>query len=154
MVSLFKALYYSRAFFLFSRYTSPMQLTLDLPDELFAALAPSGQDLSRAALEAIALQAYRERKLTSAQLQHLLGFASRYELDAFLKQHQVWFDCTEKDPEHKHEAHGNWETGHPHTPLIQQNGLLVHLGKAPQDFDWDRILDEQREERTREISGL
>ena len=154
MVSLFKALYYSRAFFLFSRYTSPMQLTLDLPDELFAALAPSGQDLSRAALEAIALHAYRERKLTSTQLQHLLGFASRYELDAFLKHHQVWLDSPEEDPEHNLEAHGNLETGHPHTSLVQQNGLLVHLGKAPQGFDWDRVLDEQREERIREISGV
>src|ERR1700723_4769784 len=82
MVSMIKALYCSRAFFHFSRYTSPMQLILDLPDELFAALAPSGQDLSRAALEAIALQAYRECKLTAVQLRHLLGFASPISLES------------------------------------------------------------------------
>ena len=62
-----------------------MQLTLDLPDELTAALAPQGRDLTRAAFEAIALEAYREHKLTTAQLRRLLGFESRYELDGFLK---------------------------------------------------------------------
>jgi Uncharacterised protein family (UPF0175) len=51
-----------------------MQFTLDLPDELSAALAAPGQDLSRAAFEAIALESYRERKLTTAQLRRLLGF--------------------------------------------------------------------------------
>jgi len=43
------------------------QLTLNLPDELSAALSGAGQEFSRAALEAIALEAYRERKLTIAQ---------------------------------------------------------------------------------------
>jgi cation transport regulator ChaB len=54
-----------------------MQLTLDLPDELSAVLAASGQDLTRAALEAIALEAYRERKVTTAQLRRLLEFGLR-----------------------------------------------------------------------------
>jgi hypothetical protein len=49
-----------------------MQVRLDLPDELSAALAASGADLSRAAFEAIALEAYRERKLTTAQLQRIV----------------------------------------------------------------------------------
>ena len=69
-----------------------MQLTLDLPDELSAALAASGPDLPRAAMEDIALEAYRERKLTTAPLRCLLGFESRYELDGFLKRHEVWLD--------------------------------------------------------------
>ena len=82
-----------------------MQLTLDLPDELLAALTANGPDLSRAALEAIALEAYRERKLTTAQLRRLLGFGSRYELDAFLKQHEVWLDYSWEDLEQDREAH-------------------------------------------------
>jgi hypothetical protein len=36
-----------------------------LPDELSAALAAPGQDLSRAAFEALALAAYRERKISA-----------------------------------------------------------------------------------------
>ena len=83
-----------------------MQLTLDLPDELSAALAASGhQDLSRAALEAIALEAYREHKLSTAQLRRLLGFETRYELDGFLKQHEVWLEYTWEDLEQDRETH-------------------------------------------------
>jgi hypothetical protein len=82
-----------------------MQLTLDLPDEVSAVLAASGQDLSRAAFEAIALEAYRERKLTTAQLRRLLGFESRYELDGFLRQHEVRLEYGWQDLEHDREAH-------------------------------------------------
>jgi len=87
------------------RYTYSMRLTLDLPDELSAALAASGDDLSRAAFEAIALEAYRERKLTTAQLRRLLGFESRYEFDGFLKQHEVWLEYTWQDLEQDRETH-------------------------------------------------
>lgn len=66
-----------------------MQITLEVPDELAAILASSGQDLSRAALEAIGLEAYRQRRLSGYQLRVLLGIASRFELDAFLKEHEV-----------------------------------------------------------------
>jgi hypothetical protein len=82
-----------------------MEFTLDLPDELSAVLAAPGQDLLRAAFEAIGLEAYRERKLTTAQLRRLLGFESRYELDGFLKQHEVWLEYSWQDLEHDREAH-------------------------------------------------
>ncbi len=82
-----------------------MRLVLDLPDELTVALAGQGCDLSRAAFESIALEAYRERKLTTAQLRRLLGLASRYELDGFLKQHEVWLDYTWQDLEQDRETH-------------------------------------------------
>jgi hypothetical protein len=82
-----------------------MQFTLDLPDELSAALAAPGQDLSRAAFEAIALESYRERKLTTAQLRRLLGFESRHELEGFLKEHEVWLEYTWQDLERDRETH-------------------------------------------------
>jgi hypothetical protein len=82
-----------------------MQLTLNLPDELSAALNIEGQDLGRAAFEAIALEAYREHKLTTAQLRRVLGFESRYELDGFLKQHEVWMEYTWEDVERDRESH-------------------------------------------------
>ena len=66
-----------------------MQITLDIPDELAASLAPRGQDPARAALEVLALEAYRERRLTGYQVRTLLGIPSRYEFDGFLKEHQV-----------------------------------------------------------------
>ena len=81
------------------------QLILNLPDELSAALSGSGQELSRAALEAIALEAYRERKLTAAQLRRILGFETRYQLDGFLKEHEVWLEYAWEDLEKDRETH-------------------------------------------------
>jgi AbrB family looped-hinge helix DNA binding protein len=38
--------------------------------------------------------------------------------------------------------------------LVQQEGVWVHLGKAPQGFDWRRILDDARDERIKDLPGL
>ena len=66
-------------------------------------IAGEGRDVSRALLEALALEAYRERKLTTEQIRQLLGFDTRYELDGFLKQHKVWLDYTSDDLERESE---------------------------------------------------
>ncbi len=76
-----------------ARYSRVVAIvTLDIPDELSAALA-AGRELSRSVFEALALEACRERKLSTAQLGRLLGFESRYELDGFLKAREVWLEC-------------------------------------------------------------
>lgn len=82
-----------------------MQFTLELPDELSAALATQGGELSRAALEAIALEAYRERKISTAQLRRTLGYQTRMEVDGFLKEHGVELEYTLEDLEHDRETH-------------------------------------------------
>jgi len=87
------------------RYACHMQLSLDLPDELSAALAPAGQDLPRAAFKAIALEAYREHKLSTAQLRRMLGYQTRMEVDGFLKEHGVELEYTLEDLERDREAH-------------------------------------------------
>ena len=66
-----------------------MQITISVPDEFAGPLIPSGQEPSRAALEALALDAYRERRMTGYQLRSLLGISSRSELDALLKNHKI-----------------------------------------------------------------
>ena len=81
------------------------RVTLDLPEELSAVLSAGGGDLSRAVMESLALEAYRERKLSTAQLRRLLGFESRYELDAFLKAHEVWLEYGLEDVERDRESH-------------------------------------------------
>jgi len=73
-----------------------MRITLDIPDDLAATLASPGQDPARAALEAIGLEAYRQRRMTGYQLRTLLGIPTRYELDGFLKAHEV-YDYTIED---------------------------------------------------------
>jgi AbrB family looped-hinge helix DNA binding protein len=37
--------------------------------------------------------------------------------------------------------------------MVRRNGLLVHLGKAPKGFRWNRMIDEMRDERCRDILG-
>lgn len=73
-----------------------MEIKVTLPDDLAAPLLSVGLEPARAALEAIALEAYRQRRITGYQLRTLLGIPSRYELDGFLKQHDV-YDYTVDD---------------------------------------------------------
>jgi len=80
------------------------QITIVLPDELSAALASPGQDLSRAAFEALSLAAYRERKISAAQLRQLLGYETRMQVDAFLKSHGVELEYTLEDLERDRET--------------------------------------------------
>ncbi len=74
-----------------------MRIWLDLPDDLIAQLTDRGQDLSRSALEAMAIDAYRMQRLTSHQLGQLLEISSRDELDGFLKNHGVPLEYTLDD---------------------------------------------------------
>jgi len=54
------------------------------------------KDLPRAALESLALEAYRSRVLTAAQLRRLLVFETRKKVDALLKEHEI-FDYSAAD---------------------------------------------------------
>jgi hypothetical protein len=80
-------------------------VTIAVPDELSAALAAPGQDLSRAAFEALVLSAYREHKISAAQLRQLLRYETRMEVDAFLKTHGAELEHTLEDIERDRETH-------------------------------------------------
>ena len=62
-----------------------MEVTLELPEELARLLGENAGGLRRAALEALTLEGLRSGKLTVSQARRLLGIASRYEMDGFLK---------------------------------------------------------------------
>jgi hypothetical protein len=81
-----------------------MQVTIELPEDIGQRLASEWRDLPRAALEALLLEAYRAKKLSADQLCRLLGFESRYELDGFLKQHEIWLEYSLQDFEREAEA--------------------------------------------------
>ena len=66
-----------------------MKVVISIPEEFAAQLIRAGQDPSRAALEALALEAYRERRMTGYQLRTLLGVPSRFDLDVLLKEHKI-----------------------------------------------------------------
>jgi hypothetical protein len=74
-----------------------MNFTVEIPDNLVGQLNASGGDLSRRALEALALEEYGSGHLTEDELRRLLGFGTRYQLDGFLKAHDVWVDYTLED---------------------------------------------------------
>jgi predicted HTH domain antitoxin len=73
-----------------------MTFTVDIPDEYAALLAPEGQSPSRKALEDMAVEAYRAGRLTHHQIATILGL-TRYELDGFLRDRQVWLEYTEEE---------------------------------------------------------
>jgi hypothetical protein len=81
-----------------------MRVTLDLPDDVVRQLADEGQDLSRAALEALAIDAYRMDRITGHQLCQWLDIPSRDELDGFLKRHGVPLEYTIDDFERERET--------------------------------------------------
>src|SRR5439155_22285260 len=67
-----------------------MQITLEPPEDIAQWLESRWKDLPRAALESLALEAYRSHALTAAQLRRWLGFETRMQVDAFLKEHEVY----------------------------------------------------------------
>lgn len=79
-----------------------MDVVVHIPDDLAARLGAEG-DLSRRALEGLALAAYNRGDIGKTDLRRLLGFSTRYELDGFLKAHGVWTDYTVEDFQHKRE---------------------------------------------------
>jgi len=74
-----------------------MQIALDLPEDIAAQLTASRGDLSRAALEGLAIEAYGSGDLPESQIRRLLGLATRYEVHGFLKGHGVPIRYTEQD---------------------------------------------------------
>ena len=74
-----------------------MELTVQIPDDLASRMSESGGDLSRRALEALALEEFKSGRITKPELRRLLGFGTRYRLDGFLKSHGVYEEYTMED---------------------------------------------------------
>jgi hypothetical protein len=74
-----------------------MQITLNVSEDIALQFAVNPEGVSRAALEALAIEGARSGKLTTDQVRRLLGFATRYQADGFLKQHQVYYNLTPED---------------------------------------------------------
>jgi hypothetical protein len=81
-----------------------MELIVQIPDELASRMSASGGELSRRALEALALEEFKSGRITKPELRRLLGFGTRYQLDGFLKTHGVYEDYTLQDLEQELEG--------------------------------------------------
>jgi hypothetical protein len=80
-----------------------VRITLEVPEDIARAMESTWEDLPRAALESLALEAYRSQAITSAQLGRLLAFETRMQVEAFLKEHEV-YDFTAADFERDRET--------------------------------------------------
>ncbi len=76
-----------------------MTIILNLPEDIAKELSAWEGDLSRVALESLALEGYRSRHLTEEQVRRMLGFESRWDVHAFLKQHGVFLNYSMQELE-------------------------------------------------------
>jgi hypothetical protein len=84
-----------------------MHLELQIPDEIAHLLTSEYADLPRAAVEALALEGYRSKRFSEGQVRRMLGFSSRLQVHAFLKEHGVYLHYSleqlEQDRETSHD---------------------------------------------------
>ena len=76
-----------------------MDITVNLPEDIASHLAEV-KDLPRMALEGLALEGYREGKLSAGQLRRLLGYRTRMQVHTFLKDHGVYLHYGPDDLQH------------------------------------------------------
>jgi Uncharacterised protein family (UPF0175) len=69
-----------------------MQLQLDIPEDVLQSLARGDGESERAALEAVALEGYRSRRLSEEQVRRMLGFENRFDVHAFLKANGTYLN--------------------------------------------------------------
>ena len=82
-----------------------MKVTIQLPEDISAALVAQWDNVPRRSLEAIAIEGYRTGGLTEAQVRRLLELDTRFQVHALLKEHHVPLRYTEADVEDDLSAH-------------------------------------------------
>lgn len=85
-----------------------MQVSVDLPAEVARRIAEKQPDLTRAVLEAIAIEAVRDRVISTGRAAEMLG-VSRNTMDGILKRAQVYLDYSIEDLERDRETHRRLE---------------------------------------------
>ena len=82
-----------------------MKVTIQLPEDISAALEAQWDNVPRRSLEAIAIEGYRTGGLTEAQIRRLLELDTRFQVHALLKEHHVPLRYTEADVDDDLAAH-------------------------------------------------
>lgn len=73
-----------------------MSVTIELPESIATQLQSNWGDLSRRALEALAIEAYRAELLSQPQVGEILGL-NFWETEKFLKDRRVFLNYDEND---------------------------------------------------------
>lgn len=76
-----------------------MNIAINIPDDIGHILAAQVGGVSRAVLEAVAIEAYRSGTITPAQVQQMLELGSRWETESFLRRAEAFHDYTMDDLE-------------------------------------------------------
>ena len=76
-----------------------MNIAIEIPDDIGKLLATQAGGVSRAVLEAVAIESYRSGTITTLQVQQMLGLHSRWETEAFLRRAEAFHDYTMDDLE-------------------------------------------------------
>ena len=76
-----------------------LNVAIEIPDDIGRALVGQAGDVSRAVLEAVAVEAYRTGTITPAQVQQMLGLRSRWETETLLRKAEAYHDYTMDDLE-------------------------------------------------------
>jgi predicted HTH domain antitoxin len=76
-----------------------VNIAIDIPDDIGHILATQAGGVSRAVLEAVAIEAYRSGTITPAQVQQMLELRSRWETESFLRRAEAFHDYTMDDLE-------------------------------------------------------
>jgi predicted HTH domain antitoxin len=76
-----------------------VNVAIELPDDIGRLLGAQAGDISRAVLEAVAVEAYRSGTITPSQVQQMLGLHSRWEAESFLRRAEAYHDYTMDDLE-------------------------------------------------------
>jgi hypothetical protein len=77
----------------------PMEISIQIPDDVGERLHSRWQDLPRHTLETLVVDAYRSKILTAVEVQGILGLPSRHDADAFLKAAGADLGYTSQDLE-------------------------------------------------------
>jgi predicted HTH domain antitoxin len=76
-----------------------VNVAIDIPDDIGQVLAAQAGGVSRAVLEAVAIEAYRSGTITPARVQQMLGLRSRWDTESFLRRAEAFHDYTMDDLE-------------------------------------------------------
>jgi hypothetical protein len=86
-----------------------MDVQLQIPDDVARIIQSEQPDLSRAALEALALEGYRSGRLSESQVRRMLGFRTRMQVHSFLKAHNVYLNYSIQELENDLESLKHFE---------------------------------------------
>lgn len=76
---------------------SAMTLTLNIPDIIAFSWCKNPAALPAAVLEDALVEAYRQGKLSAAEVREALGHESRWDTEDFLASHGAWPDPSEDE---------------------------------------------------------